>query len=155
MGKKRPKRDQNLPDFLRKYARKHGKSDPNDRQYSRKLEEQVKRLPPEKLDRVMRGEDDEVDSKQARQQQLVHCYFYLDGQRVGEFVREFPRTPGPHQYRPHARGYFALRKCVSQAGTAECYYDGPTGRVFFMVKNPVTRVILEIGDCYPVPRWNS
>ncbi len=42
--------------FLRQYARKAPKSgEPNDRGYSRAVEESVKRMRPEELDRLMRG----------------------------------------------------------------------------------------------------
>jgi uncharacterized protein (TIGR02996 family) len=50
----------NIGLFLRQYARKAQKSsDPNDRDYSREIEEAVKRMKPEELDRLMRGESDE------------------------------------------------------------------------------------------------
>lgn len=43
--------------FLRRYARKaQSGADPNDRHYDRKVEELVKRLAPEDLDRLMRSE---------------------------------------------------------------------------------------------------
>jgi uncharacterized protein (TIGR02996 family) len=45
--------------FLRKYARKSQKTyDPNDRHYDRRIEQLVKRMRPEDLDRLIRGEDD-------------------------------------------------------------------------------------------------
>jgi uncharacterized protein (TIGR02996 family) len=40
--------------FVRKYGSRRG----NDRDYDRKVEEQVKRMNPEDLDRLLRGEDD-------------------------------------------------------------------------------------------------
>src|SRR5262249_25567823 len=44
--------------FLRQYARKTKNTpDPNDRVYSRKVEELVKRMRAEDLDRLMRGEE--------------------------------------------------------------------------------------------------
>jgi uncharacterized protein (TIGR02996 family) len=46
--------------FLKQYARKaEANTDPNDRRYSRQLEERLKRMRPEDLDRLIRGEDDE------------------------------------------------------------------------------------------------
>ncbi len=45
--------------FLRQYARKTKNTpDPNDRGYSREVEELVKRMRPEDLDRLLRGEDE-------------------------------------------------------------------------------------------------
>jgi hypothetical protein len=44
--------------FLRQYARKAEKTgDPNDRRCSRAVEEAVKRMKPEELDRLIRGEE--------------------------------------------------------------------------------------------------
>jgi hypothetical protein len=53
--------EQNLGGFLRQYARKAQKngSDPNDRWYDREIEERIKRMKPEDLDRLMRGEEDD------------------------------------------------------------------------------------------------
>ena len=47
--------------FLKQYARKKpgGMSEPNDRHYSREVEARVKRMKPEQLDRLMRGEAEE------------------------------------------------------------------------------------------------
>jgi hypothetical protein len=48
--------------FMQMYRRKkpRGRSEPNDREYDRKLEALVKRLPPEELDQLMNGEDGAV-----------------------------------------------------------------------------------------------
>lgn len=45
--------------FIQKYGRKAqgGGSDPNDRQYDRKLRKKIERMDPETLDQLMRGED--------------------------------------------------------------------------------------------------
>jgi hypothetical protein len=45
--------------FMRQYERKasHG-MDPNDRSYDRKIEQQIKRMPAEELDRLLREDDD-------------------------------------------------------------------------------------------------
>jgi hypothetical protein len=46
--------------FIQKYGRKaHPKFDPNDRHYSRDVESKIKRMKPEDLDRLMRGDDPE------------------------------------------------------------------------------------------------
>ncbi len=44
--------------FLKQYGRKAQPAvEPNDRSYSRRLEKNLKRMPPEDLDRLMRGEE--------------------------------------------------------------------------------------------------
>lgn len=44
--------------FLQKYARpKHAGHDPNDRTYDRNVERVVKRMDPEELDALIRGDD--------------------------------------------------------------------------------------------------
>jgi hypothetical protein len=46
--------------FLRQYARRAQKgADPNDRTYDRNIEEHLRRLKPEELDRLIHGDDDE------------------------------------------------------------------------------------------------
>lgn len=47
--------------FLRQYGRPKGRNgmDPNDRRYSRKMEQALKRLPPAELDDLLRGEGDD------------------------------------------------------------------------------------------------
>jgi hypothetical protein len=49
--------------FLRQYDRTSRRKgmDPNDRHYSRKVEQAVKRMPPGELDRAIRGDEDEAD----------------------------------------------------------------------------------------------
>lgn len=50
-----------INNFLWDYAKKAGPGgDPNDRQYSRQLEELIKHLDPEQLDALMRGEDESM-----------------------------------------------------------------------------------------------
>ena len=52
--------------FLQQYSRKarRGGSDPNDRKYSRSIEEKIKRMSAEELDRLIRGEEaDSEDTK--------------------------------------------------------------------------------------------
>lgn len=52
-----------LGTFLRQYGRKADRNhDPNDRSYDRQIENKIKRMAPEDLDRLMRGED-ETDAK--------------------------------------------------------------------------------------------
>lgn len=46
--------------FLKEYRRKRG-CDPNDRHYSRKLEDIIKRMDPEELSLIMHGDDDSSD----------------------------------------------------------------------------------------------
>ncbi|MBM4074578.1 MAG: hypothetical protein FJ267_02890 [Planctomycetes bacterium] len=46
--------------FIRQYGRKaYRNHDPNDRSYDREIEEKIKRMSPEHLDRLMRGDDQE------------------------------------------------------------------------------------------------
>lgn len=48
--------------FMQQYGRKAQRhTEPNDRPYDRKLEEQLKRLPPEELGRLLSGEEDDDD----------------------------------------------------------------------------------------------
>jgi hypothetical protein len=51
---------QHLPTFLRDYGRTSRRRgyDPNDRQYDRKLEEEVKRMDPRELDALLHGDDE-------------------------------------------------------------------------------------------------
>lgn len=49
---------------MRQYQRKAHKGwDPNDRGYDRKIEDQIKRMPPDELDRLLREEDDDRDEE--------------------------------------------------------------------------------------------
>lgn len=53
---------------MRQYQRKvnrGGGMDPNDRSYDRKIEQQIKRMRPEELDRLLR-DDGEVDGEDDR-----------------------------------------------------------------------------------------
>ncbi|HEY2146394.1 MAG TPA: hypothetical protein VGH32_00560 [Pirellulales bacterium] len=46
--------------FVKQYARpaqKGHRHDPNDRRYDRRIEQIIKRVPPDELDRLMRGDD--------------------------------------------------------------------------------------------------
>lgn len=44
--------------FIQKYGRKaHRGHDPNDRNYDREVEQQIKRMNPQELDRLIRGDD--------------------------------------------------------------------------------------------------
>lgn len=46
--------------FIQQYGRKAMKGiDPNDRSYDRKLEATLKKMPPERLDRLMREDEDD------------------------------------------------------------------------------------------------
>ena len=52
-----------LGSFMQQYERKKrpGQGEPNDRKYDRKLEDAVKRMDPEELDALLRGETDPDD----------------------------------------------------------------------------------------------
>jgi hypothetical protein len=67
LPKKRRKRrrltEADMSLFLRQYGRKaHRGHDPNDRQYSRKIEQKIKRMRVEEVDRLIREEDAGSDS---------------------------------------------------------------------------------------------
>jgi hypothetical protein len=49
-----------MGEFMRRYQRKAqgGKNEPNDRGYSRKLQQKLKRMKPEQLDELLHGEED-------------------------------------------------------------------------------------------------
>ncbi|TWJ23077.1 hypothetical protein [Micromonospora endolithica] len=62
MSGRRERMRRELGNFLKEYgrsSRSRNGMDPNDRQYSRKLETQIKRLRPEDLDRLMRDDEDD------------------------------------------------------------------------------------------------
>ncbi len=65
MSKKKRAIENEIGDFLRKYGRKkYPGKDPNDRAYDRKLENKIKQMDPEELDRLMHdGEDEEPAEK--------------------------------------------------------------------------------------------
>ena len=60
MSRRRIRTEADLGTFMKQYGRKKrpGQGEPNDRKYSRQLEESMKRMDPEELDEVLRGEDD-------------------------------------------------------------------------------------------------
>jgi hypothetical protein len=60
MTQRRKRLESEMGVFLRQYARKRpaGGLDPNDRRYDRKLEQALKRMKPDELDRLVRGDDD-------------------------------------------------------------------------------------------------
>jgi hypothetical protein len=50
----------NIGDFMRQYQRKAQRGvEPNDRQYDRKVEEEIKRMDPFELDQLINGTDDD------------------------------------------------------------------------------------------------
>jgi len=59
MGRRRQRLASELGQFMRQYERKArpGRGEPSDRRYDRKIEEIVKRMDPEELDEMLRGED--------------------------------------------------------------------------------------------------
>lgn len=63
MNRRKQKLAGEIGTFLRQYARKgYAGIDPNDRRYSRHIEETVKRMRPEELDELLNGEDDDATS---------------------------------------------------------------------------------------------
>lgn len=55
---KRALRAASVANFMRQYGRQRQKAqEPNDRQYDRKLEADLKRLPPEELDGLLRDDE--------------------------------------------------------------------------------------------------
>jgi hypothetical protein len=60
VGKRQIWLKQHLPVFLREYGRTSRRRgyDPNDRQYDRELEQEIKRMDPQQLDALMRDEDE-------------------------------------------------------------------------------------------------
>jgi hypothetical protein len=60
MAKRREWLKQNLPAFLREYARTSRRpgADPNDRHYSREIEREVKRMDLRELDELLHDEDE-------------------------------------------------------------------------------------------------
>lgn len=63
MNRRKQKLAAEIGVFLRQYARKaHPGIDPNDRQYSRKIEKMVKRMRPEEFDEVLNGPDEDDPS---------------------------------------------------------------------------------------------
>lgn len=59
LAEKRAKRAADVANFTRIYARKAQKRrEPNDRHYSRELEQKLKRMRPDDLDRLLRDDED-------------------------------------------------------------------------------------------------
>jgi hypothetical protein len=62
MSKRRKKLEANIGEFIRQYTHKHKNTpDPNDRTYDRKVEEQIKRIRPEELNRLLYGQEEDDD----------------------------------------------------------------------------------------------
>ena len=60
MNDRKKKMAAQIGEFLRQYGRKTQRGvQPNDRQYSRKLEQKLKRMRPEELDELLNGSEDE------------------------------------------------------------------------------------------------
>ncbi len=61
MSRRKQKMAAQVGEFMRQYQRKAqgGMTEPNDRQYSRKLERKLKRMKPEELDELLHGEEAE------------------------------------------------------------------------------------------------
>jgi len=62
MNRRKQKMAAQIGEFMRQYQRKAqgGMNEPNDRQYSRKLERKLKRLKPEELDELLHDEETET-----------------------------------------------------------------------------------------------
>lgn len=61
----RPKKisENDVGQFIKAYGRKSQPGqEPNDRDYSRRIEQAIKRLPPEQLDQLLHGELEVVDN---------------------------------------------------------------------------------------------
>jgi hypothetical protein len=61
MSRRKQKMAAQIGEFMRQYQRKSqgGITEPNDRQYSRKLERKLKRMKPEGLDELLHGDEAE------------------------------------------------------------------------------------------------
>ena len=60
--KRRSVSEPELAEFIRQYGRKAPRrGEPNDRGYSREVEEKIKRMAAEELDRLLNGNEDEPD----------------------------------------------------------------------------------------------
>jgi hypothetical protein len=58
MNRRKKKLQNEVATFIRQYQRKANANDPNDRHYSRRVEQIVKRMKPEELDELLHGDDD-------------------------------------------------------------------------------------------------
>jgi hypothetical protein len=64
MSRRKKKMAAQIGEFMRQYQRRAQRGvEPNDRQYSRKFEQKLKRLPPEEFDELLHGSDED-DAKQ-------------------------------------------------------------------------------------------
>ena len=64
MNKRKQKLAAKVGEFMRQYQRKAQRGvEPNDRQYSRKVEQKLKRMRPEELDELLHGTEDEDASQ--------------------------------------------------------------------------------------------
>ena len=61
MSRRKQRMAAQIGEFMRQYQRKAqgGMAEPNDRQYSRKLAQKLKRMKPEELDELLHGEEPE------------------------------------------------------------------------------------------------
>ena len=63
MNKRKEKLKAKIGAFIQQYARKaQAGQEPNDRRYSRKIEAKLKRMPPEELDELLNGEQDDLNT---------------------------------------------------------------------------------------------
>lgn len=62
--KRRSVSEPELAEFIRQYGRKAPRrGEPNDRGYSREVEEKIKRMAAEELDRLLNGNEDDAEQK--------------------------------------------------------------------------------------------
>ena len=63
MNKRKEKLQAKIGAFMQQYARKSQRGqEPNDRQYSRKIEAKIKRMKPEELDELLNGEQKDAST---------------------------------------------------------------------------------------------
>ena len=67
MNKRKEKLRAKIGAFMQQYARKAQRGqEPNDRGYSRAIEAKLKRMPPEELDELLNGEQDDATKQPPR-----------------------------------------------------------------------------------------
>jgi hypothetical protein len=61
VSKRTQRLDGELGSFIQQYGRKKNQNDPNDRRYSREIEQLVKQMDPRELDALLHGNDEPED----------------------------------------------------------------------------------------------
>ena len=62
MSRRKKRLEHQIDMFMRIYQRKHVQGELNDRHYSRKLEEQIKRMDPRELNHLLHGDASDADT---------------------------------------------------------------------------------------------